>query len=266
MKKKSVFVSVIFLATSILGLEPSEMVRLFRASLTNAVPWVEFEELVINHKDLLEDAMSRMNGLELMLMYSNIDSAEVTSTNLIITFRNMDTLVLPADKEATIVQHRQGALLAIPVLFKNKKKGFRITDSFAHLADEMHNVGYVALSDTPIEVSEKDVEMIMKNGEWKTAKEYYSIVERQNRLQELRLKYNDKRSEAEKIFQGEELTNRLAAIEHEAKLEWERIESGEPSEGRATASPPSRLWLYALISFCALSAVFYFLRRKKVNP
>jgi len=269
MKKKMTIIAAVSLATSIFGLEPSEVVRLYRAVLTNAVPYVEFEELREKNRDLLLDAMSRMNGLELMLMYGNIDSVSVTSTNMVITFRDVvekrDALILIPDKEVTIVQHRQGALLAIPVLFKNKKKGFRITDSFAHMADEMHNVGYVALSDRPTEVSEKDVDMIMMNGEWKTAKEYYSIVERQNRLQELRFKYNDRRREAENLFQGEALTNRLAVIEREARLEKERIESGEQDEPSEEKSKASHFWLYVVIFHLILFPVFYFIRKKRAG-
>jgi len=41
----------------------------------------------------------------------------------------------------------------------------------------------------------------------------------------------------------------------------DNIAEDEPVEGRATASPPSRLWLYALIPLAL--AILYFIRRKK---
>ena len=267
MKKKSVvIVAVVSIATSMLGLEPSELVRLYRATLTNGVPYVEFEELVRNHKDLVLGAMSRMNGLELILMYGDIDSVSVNSTNLTVIFRDMNALTLTPDKEATVVQHRQGGLFVTPVSFKDKGMGFQVKDSFAHMADERLNVAYVALNDKPTEVSEEDVEMIMKDGEWKTIKEYRAIVERENRLQELRFKYQDKRREAKELLQGEELTNRLSAIEHEVKLERERIESGkqaegEPSEGKSKANI---FWLYAIIPLCLL-VTLYLMRRKPAS-
>jgi len=179
-----------------------------------------------------------MNGLELMLMYGVIDSVSVNSTNLTVTFRDMDALTLTPDKEATVVQHRQGGLFVTPVSFKDKGMGFQVKDSFAHMADERLNVAYVALSDTPTEVSEKDVEMIMKDGEWKTAEEYRAIVERENRLQELRFKYQDKRREAKELLQGEELTNRLSALEREVRLERDRIESGEQAKVTYPPRPP----------------------------
>jgi len=114
-------------------------------------------------------------------------------------------------------------------------------------------------------VSEKDVEMIMKNGEWKTAKEYYSIVERENRLQELWLKYIDERSEAENLFQGEELTNRLGVIEREARLEKEKIESGEQDEPSEEKSKASNFWLYVIIFHLILFSTLYFMRKKRAG-
>jgi len=236
MKKKRVgVISVALLTTCAFGIEPGELVKLYRASRTNDAASREFYELARTHRDLISEAVSRMNGLELMLMYNDIDSVSVTSTNLTVTFRDMDALTLTPDKEATVVQHRQGGLFVTPVSFKDKGMGFRIKDSFAHMADERLNIAYVALSDTPTEVSEKDVAMIMKKGEWKTAEEYHAIVEREDRLQELWFKYQDKRSEAKKLFQGEELTNRLSVIEYETKLERDRIESGEQAKERPLA-------------------------------
>ena len=272
MKKSVIVVAIVLFATSMFGIEPGELVKLYRAALTNDAASREFTELSTKHMDLITEAVSRMNGLELILMSPRVDSVSVTQTSMIITFRNIiekrDALILTPDKEASIAEHHGGLFFA-PVLFKNKGQGFQIRDSFTHMAFERRNVAYIALNDKPTEVSEKDVEMIMKNGEWKTAEEYYAIVEHANRLQDLRLKYNDKRREAEELFQGEELTNRLSELEQETKLEKDKIESGVPSgESTATSEPSeakskaNRLWLYALIPL-GLLAILCFLRKKR---
>jgi len=73
---------------------------------------------------------------------------------------------------------------------------------------------------------------------------------------------------AEALLQGEELTNRLSAIEHETKLERERIESGEqaedePSEEKTKAS---NFWLYAIIPLCLLAVFWVVYKKRKRNP
>jgi len=284
--KKSVIIVVVSVATSIFGIEPSELVRLYQDSFTNDAASRELDELLRENRNLLSELQSRMNGTELLLLYGVIDSVTPTSENLMITFRfagfavkhngvmrdtgeyvaNNEALILTPDKEAWLFDGGHANVSLVPATFKNKKKGFRVTSTFnakSFGGDLKSNTGYVALSNTPIDVGEDNVEMIMKDGEWKTAKEYYAIIEREDRLQELRLEYAHQRREAEKLLQGEELTNRLAVMEHEARLEMKRIESGEPSEGRATASPPSRLWIYAVIALCTLSAVLWLARKKR---
>ena len=264
---KKCIITVMLFANNIFGIEPSELVRLYRDSFTNDVASRELTELVIKRRDLVSEAMSRMNGLELMLMYGVIDSVSVTSTNLIITLRdfsgNNEALILTPDNEARISDGHHAGVSLVPVSFKNKKKGFKVTHFFnarSFGGGERSNTGYVALSDMPTEVNEEDVEMIMKDREWKTAEEYHAIVEREDRLHELRVKYRDRRREANELLQGEELTNRLAVIEHETQLERKRIESGEQAE---TVSPPNRcLWLYALIPPCLL-AILWLIRKKR---
>jgi len=283
--KKSV-IAVILLATSVFGIEPSELVRLYRGSLTNDVISRELQELLAKNRNLFSELKPRMNGTELLLLYGVIDSVSTTSENLIITFRsgglmvehngvirgtaeyaaNNEALILTPDQETSIYEHH-ASVRFIPVSFKSKKKGFRIIDRFAYDGVKSY-VAYVALSDKPTEASEDDVEMIMEGGEWKTAKEYYAIVERENRLHELRFEYIYKRREAEKLLQGEELTNRLAVIEHEARLEKERIESGEQDEPSEEKSKASHFWLYVILFHLILFPCLYFMRKKfsrKVN-
>jgi hypothetical protein len=265
--KKSMIVVVVSFVTSTFGIEPSEVVRLYRAALTNNAALGEFEELVRNHKGSIEEAMSRMNGLELILMDSRVDSVSVTPTNVVITFRNVEngekggTLILTPDNEASLSGY-SGGLFFAPVTFKDKRMGFQVRDSVAHMEYERHNVAYIVLGDKPTEVSKDDVAMILDKGEWKTIKEYRAAVEQAKRLMELRLRYIDKRSEAQKLLQGEALTNRLSEIEQEAKLEWERIKSDTQVEPSETKTGANNHWLCALIPLCFL-AILYFLRRKK---
>jgi len=268
MNMRKCIITVILFATSTFGIEPSELVRLYRGSLTNDVVSRELTELVTKRRDLVSEAMSRMNGLELMLMYGVIDSVSVTSTNLIIMLRdfagNNEALILTPDKETSVAGHHHGGLFFTPVSLKNKGTGFRVTHTFnaRSFGDGVkQNTGYIALSDKPTEVNEKDVEMIMEKGEWKTVKEYHAIVERENRLHDLWSEHIHKRREANELLQGEELTNRLAAIEHEMKLERDRIESGEQAE---VVCPASRhLWLYALIPLCLLALLWVVKKKRK---
>jgi len=279
--KKSIVVAVVLLMKNTFGLEPSEMVRLYRAALTNEAASREYLELVHHHRDLLADAQSRMNGLELLQMTGLLDVVSSTSTNLVIKFKNPgfhvthngtvrgsieymendEPLILTPDQGARIGEYHISVQFT-PVSLKKKRHGFQIINQFdAHSFRKglTSYTGYFALGDTLTPATEDDVITIMKNGEWKTVKEYYASIEREDRLQELQVKYIDRRREANELLQGEELTNRLAVIEHETQLEKEQIEAGEQAE----VCPPSRcLWLYALIPPCLL-AVLWLVKRKR---
>jgi len=171
-----------------------------------------------------------------------------------------EDVILTPDCETTLTDMRHVALIFKPASFKNKKKGFWLVAEVRSLGKGLTTINmHLVLSDTPMKVGEDDVEMIMENGEWKTVKEYHAIVEREKRLYELWSEHIHKRREAEALFQGEELINKLAAIEHEIKLKREQIEAGEQAE----VCPPSRcLWLYALIPPCLL-AILWLVKRKR---
>jgi len=253
---------------------------------------MKMKNVIIAAVVMLAGNMSGTDGVELLKKHEGIDSVSVTTTNLTIWFnenksrglsvldkpiRGMarssseyaeknEPLVLAPDDSITLIYQYNCVVKITPVTFKKQRRGFEISDIVAaHYGEkDLINAAYIVLSDKPIQVNEEDVEMIMKDGEWKTVKEYHATVERENRLQELRFKYRDKRREAEALLQGEELTNRLSAIEHEVKLERERIESGtqtedEPSEEK---SKTTTFWLYALIPLCLL-AVLWLARKKR---
>ena len=84
---------------------------------------------------------------------------------------NDEALILTPDKRTDVFE-RHGSYSFNPVVYKDGLNGFRIMR-----IDEMRSFGrgvtsnswYFALNDTPVEVGEDDVEMIMVKGrEWKT--------------------------------------------------------------------------------------------------
>jgi len=168
-----------------------------------------------------------------------------------------EVLNLTPDQEVILSEHH-GQVLFTPVSFKDQLKGIRILSLFVWGGKESTNTAattYIALGDTLVEKSEDDVEMI--------------------------------------------LDGKRAGISWRSPdgMEWKTYEKTQPvpkDEGRATASLPSRaesvtttqdetpitvaedeqdeeknkasnFWLYIVIVLCALSAVLYFLRRKKAR-
>jgi hypothetical protein len=187
MKKRIVIVAVVLFTVNMFGLEPSELVRLYRAALTDSAALQELKTVLNEHRDSLQDIKSRMTGFELLLMYGCVDSVSTTPENLVIRFRgghfnvkhngvirktseyaeNDEALILAPDQEAWVSDGHHAGFALVPVSLKNKEKGFRIIDEFSFGEDVQRNIAYVALKDTPTPVSEEDVEMIMEKGEWK---------------------------------------------------------------------------------------------------
>ena len=248
--RRSVIVVVVSFATSIFGIEPGELVRLYRAGLTNSEAMMEVRKVLDTlTPDALNEIASRMNGFELLLMCPAVESVSATSENLTITFRgansfvthngvwrrvaeyveNNEALVLTPGQEASLTRGFHGHVHLTPVSFKNKRQGFKVLDSDFDGNDERRCVAYIALSDKPTEVSEDDVDMVMEKGEWKKfVKEGGAQVSSPSR--------------------------------NKAKKEKAIADDGQ-DEGRATASPPSRLWLYALIPLAL--AVLWLAHRKR---
>ena len=124
-------------------------------------------------------------------------SVSVTSTNLVLEFpldkarllvvqkrggareshvsEHGEKLTLTPNCETVLTDGHHVAKYLIPVEYKNKLRGFKIIDEFDARSfgrDVMTNsIIYVALSDTPIEVGEEDVEAVIewarrKDGSW----------------------------------------------------------------------------------------------------
>jgi len=197
-------------------------------------------------------------------MPGNIRSVSVTSTNMVIEFNwssilqvelsrepyiyrrsreyaaNKEPLILVPDKEIAL-HSRHASIYFKPVAFKNQHMGFRIINEVDNRSvgrEIMTNIiVHVALSDTPIEVGEDDVEMVMERGEWKK-------FER----------------EVEATTSPPSRENPVATMQDETP---DNVTEDEPSEGRATASPPFRLWIYALIPLCLLAVLWVVKRKRK---
>jgi len=137
-----------------------------------------------------------MDGIESLEKRKLFESIIVTPTNLTIRFseegqghrvsypdhrisipsrgthdyvKKNEALVLTPDKRVNIFEFH-GCFAFTPVTFKNQGKGFRIMETFDARSLRgglmTNSIAYVALSDTPVQVGEDDVEMILENGEW----------------------------------------------------------------------------------------------------
>ena len=142
MKKSMIVVAVVSFATSMFGLEPSELVKIFRAIATNEAAFQELEKVVQEDENAVWDALSRMNWEELLMMYGAVDSVSSASTGLTVTFRagglevnhngvtrdsaeyvkNNETLVLLPGQGASLNGRFHGTLYISPVAFMNKKR------------------------------------------------------------------------------------------------------------------------------------------------
>jgi len=217
-----------------------------------------------------------MNGVELLLMYGIIDTFSVTSTELTLTFRaslcsvdyngtrrgtteyaeNNEALILTSDQGANISDGYHSSLIFTPVSFKDKRKGFRIINQAILIpfgGGVKHWFGYIALSDTPVEVGEDDVEMILEGGEWvkfegnkdwETALTWAPPVEEKGEAQETPPIIEDPVT----VTQDETPAN---------------VAENESSEGKSKATT---FWLYAIIPLCLLAGLWVVRKKRKRNP
>ena len=152
---------------------------------------------------LLASSMFGMDGIEFLEKDPWIESVSVSPTNLIVNFQlgptlsvlsvapngmpgdwrdakdyiaNNEALVLTPDRTTWLGGHAY-RIMFTPVSFKSQHKGFRVTwrpeGDAAYSASP--KIAYVALSDTPMEQGEGDVEMVMDNGEWVKAEDSRSL-------------------------------------------------------------------------------------------
>jgi len=208
---------------------------------------------------------------------------------------NDKALLLTPDQETHFMGHG-GTLFLSPVSYKNKQQGFRVLEKFYNHRGKdwvTFNTAYLALSDTPMEVGEDDVEMVMDKGKWVTARDWRKNMELDEKygwpashLVQYAEKIMREAKEGELLVHEPTISNiwnklvedgiiKTNTVEKEGKAvspsqkKKGRIAASLPSrEGndeeqrRGETSSPYRLWLYVGVSLCALCAILYFLRRK----
>jgi len=282
--KFTVSVIVALVSTSIFGSEAEELQRI-RAALTNKAlaRGEEYNALWMKHRDAIPGIRSRLNGVELLLTFSFVESVAATPTNVIIRTTSSEDIasgwkiepnaeiILTPDKETVFASVFGGGVILSPASFKNKQKGFRVKSGTPgpkiYNQEALIYIAYIALSDTPVEVREDDVEMVMEGGAWVTAEEARKNLE----LEKLSVKLGPRAfmlmQRAEEIQRNPKLMAEV--LEHPDLLgEWkDLIEAGYIKTNAAdTASSASErsnlnnLWLYVGVSLCALCAILYFLR------
>jgi hypothetical protein len=196
--------------------------------------------------------MSGMDAVAYLQSFGWFDSVSVTSANLALTFKedrsvNIDIIGNKKsrfrrskdhtkEKEALVLTPDNLIMFAesyahnstkffMPISLKNQQTGFRVSE--LSIKSVTNYSAYFVLSDTPVQVDENDVEMIMENRKWIT--------------------YVKKQPEGSKAKQAS--PNR----------------EGNEKERLGETPSPLRLWLYIGISLCVLVPILYFLRRKFTN-
>jgi len=169
---------------------------------------------------LFLDNAKGMGGLEHLETSSVFESVSFTPTNLTLKFNplvrlnvfhgkerrstseyvaNNEALILTPEQVTALTDLRHGWTEFTPVSFKNQQKGFRILKvinavSFGGgVTTNVH--AYVALGDTPVELGEDNVEMIMESyrhhpetgdyfAEWKKHEKPQPVPKAENDAQE----------------------------------------------------------------------------------
>ena len=168
-----------------------------------------------------------------------------------------EEIVLTPDCETTLTDGYHVVLVFTPVSFKGGKKGFKIASIFNGLSFgkgiTINNM-YLALSDTPVEVGEDDVEMIQEGGEW--------VKFEGNKDLDMTLTWAppvEKRGGAQEtppIIEAPVAANVATASLPLTEDGTQRLEAVATID-----TPPSRLWLYAFIPLAL--AVLWLAHRKR---
>jgi hypothetical protein len=221
---------------------------------------------------VLTAVSSHVHGADGFLFLTNdvpFETVFVTPTNVMMTFRsghyiikhpddripelsirfssdlieNNETLVLIPEQRLEIYTEYEESISFVPVALKGQRKGFRFTKAFApdtHGYETPPKITrYIVLSDVPVEAGEEDVEGEIPPPSWPDPA-IQALIER----------HGEKKAMEIIAFAKENYEKSLA--ENKAQEEV----------GDGGASPPRRLWLYAVIALCVLPPVLYLLRRK----
>jgi len=218
-----------------------------------------------------------MGGLEYLETSSVFESVSFTPTNLTLKFNplvrlnvfhgkerrrtseyvaNNEALILTPEQVTALTDLRHGWTEFTPVSFMNQQKGFRILkviNAVSFGGEVTTNVhAYVALGDTPVELGEDNVEMIMESyrhhpetgdyfAEWKKYEKLQPVPKAENGVQ-------DTPSSREKT---------VTVTSDETPI---TVTADEQSEEKSKATT---LWLYALIPLCLLAVLWVVKRKRK---
>ncbi|MCL2103959.1 MAG: hypothetical protein FWH21_02725 [Kiritimatiellaeota bacterium] len=263
--------------------------------------------LLLANNILGMDDISQLNGIGWVLTCGCVESVSVTPTNMIVKTTSREDIarqweiepnaeiIAGLDKE-TVFGKRRGSVTLSPVSFTDKRMGFRIKDktynSFG--PEDIIQVAYIVLGDTPAEMGEGDVEMVMDQEEWVTVemarihveiekltypalmlfKRAEEIMRDPERMAEVLEEPRFTKSWNELIEKGFIKTNTVEKkggatvggakpppASREQKLGDGNEQSGIEEEGQ---TKPNCVWLYAVI-LLGLLAGLYFIRRKSKN-
>jgi len=91
---------------------------------------------------------------------------KLESLDLLRLVENED-FAIPLDKEVTFSDGRHHKNIYTPILLENQQSGFRFTYLTYNLRGGFEStISYIALNDSPEQVDESEVVMILENGEW----------------------------------------------------------------------------------------------------
>jgi len=175
--------------------------------------------------------------------------------------QNDEPLILPPEQETRMSRADSGLVLILtPVFFKNQQNGFKITSIRfdSRIGRRMNDHGYIALSDTPVQMGDEDVKMIMDKERWERFEPPAKPEVKGGAMVS-----PPSREAVQPVPQA--TPSEPPAVTPSASPPEEMpddVAEDEPSEEKNKAS---NFWLYVIISFCALSVIFYFLRRKTIS-
>ena len=174
-----------------------------------------------------------------------------------------EEFMLFSNQEMKLTDGRHIRIIFTPASFQNQLNGFRVMAKYDDRRGGWPTVylAYIALSDTPIEMSEEDVLMIMENGEWVEVK----AEEKENTIQE-QPPAPTIEALAEAEIPPEVVLEPLPIAEEPATEEIALQNESEENLLSAEETLPTssnRFWLYGIALLLILLATPYFVRKKK---
>jgi len=296
MKKSCIILSVFSLVHGVMGMDAIEWLNtsgggeVVSVSSTNLLFQIKANSFTVKQHDMYDKFLEESKTNSWAKPYRN--SSEY--------IKNNELLVITPDG-VTQFLGQNVRLEFIPVSFRTQQKGLKIIRISQVLKTVTEVIGYVALSDTPMEVGEEDVEMIWKDGKFRTLDEYQFLVQLENEEKEEHYKFlarfikagrdryeneDDRRDFHNKLNamgSKEAILAYLDELDRQDELERQQNEppmpnmedetlsvSDVPSPPNETALPPSShparrawLWWLALPVVAGAWLVFHLKKRRR---